>query len=132
MSTAAVSVGKIEILSRKKMPVPTEWANPETGALRPLGGHEPNSNYKGFGLAFFVEIMCGILSGSAYGPNIRKYGNFDQIANLGQCFIAINPTCFAPGFEERLSDLINFIRNMQPVGYFTLFIKKQYFLFVLD
>jgi LDH2 family malate/lactate/ureidoglycolate dehydrogenase len=97
------------------LPVPKEWANPETGALRPLGGHEPNSNYKGFGLAFFVEIFCGILSDSAYGPNIRKYGNFTQGANLGHCFVALNPTYFAPGFEERLSDLMNFIRNMQPV-----------------
>ncbi|XP_015837333.1 uncharacterized oxidoreductase YjmC isoform X2 [Tribolium castaneum] len=114
MATAAVAVGKIEILSRKNLPVPTDWANPKTGAMRPLGGHEPNSNYKGFGLGFFVEVICGILAGSAYGPNIRKYGDLGQIANLGQCFVALNPTYFAPGFEERLTDLLNFIRNMQP------------------
>ena len=27
--------------------------------------------YKGYGLAMMVEIFCGMLSGSTYGPNVR-------------------------------------------------------------
>ncbi|KAJ3649961.1 hypothetical protein Zmor_021674 [Zophobas morio] len=114
MSTATVAHGKVEILGRKKLPVPTEWANPVTGALTPLGGSDPSSNYKGFGLAMFVEILCGILGDSGYGPYVRRYGDVHQAANIGHCFIAVNPNYFAPGFEERLSDLMNYIRNMQP------------------
>lgn len=39
-------------------------------------------------------------------------------ADLGQCFICVDPGCFEPGFEERLSDLLNYLRNMEPVSNF--------------
>jgi LDH2 family malate/lactate/ureidoglycolate dehydrogenase len=83
--------------------------------LLPLGGTEINSGYKGFGLGLMVELFCGILAGSAYGPNIRKWMTATTPANLGQCFVAVDPSCFAPGFEERLSDIISQIKNLTPV-----------------
>ncbi len=59
------------------MPVPLSWGadkdgnptcNPEDiihdGGLLPLGGSEESSGYKGYGLMFMAEILCGILSGS--------------------------------------------------------------------
>ena len=52
-----------------------------------------------------VEIFCGILGGSKYGNNVRRWGfakDGSDPANLGQCFVAIDPECFAPGFSERL------------------------------
>ena len=33
----------------------------------------------------------------------------------GQCFVAINPSAFAPGFEDRLQVLMDNFRNLQPV-----------------
>ncbi|XP_017781988.1 PREDICTED: uncharacterized oxidoreductase YjmC isoform X2 [Nicrophorus vespilloides] len=127
MATTAVAVGKVEIQRRKNEPIPEGWAlGPsgstitdaqmacDNGCLMPLGGKEINSGYKGFGLGMLVEIFCGILGGSTYGPNIRKWGNTSRVADLGQCFIAIDPNCFAPGFEIRMSDLMNYIRNLTP------------------
>ena len=38
-------------------------------------------NLKGYGLAFMVEILCGILAGSNFGPNIRDWKK-SGIANL--------------------------------------------------
>ena len=38
--------------------------------------------YKGYGLAMMVEIFCGILSGGAFGPFVRQWKDFDNIANL--------------------------------------------------
>lgn len=29
-----------------------------------------------------VEILCGVLSGAAYGPNIRRWGTYATVANL--------------------------------------------------
>lgn len=130
MATTAVAVGKIEIQRRKGEPIPSGWAlgpdgeettDPElafhTGCLMPLGGQEVNSGYKGYGLGLLVEIFCGILSGSAYGPHIRNWAvPSDQPANLGQCFIAIDPNCFAPGFQGRLEDLMTHLRNMTPAN----------------
>ncbi|KRT82929.1 hypothetical protein AMK59_4198, partial [Oryctes borbonicus] len=127
MATTAVAVGKLEIARRKGQSIPEGWAQDKEGqittdtnnalsagsCLMPLGGSELNSGYKGYGLACLVEIFCGILAGATYGPNIRKWGNTSRDADLGQCFVAINPQCFAPGFEGRMSDLMNIMRNLK-------------------
>ncbi|KAK9679663.1 Malate/L-lactate dehydrogenase [Popillia japonica] len=118
MATTAVAVGKIEIARRKGAPIPDGWAQDKEGhittdttealargsCLMPLGGSETNSGYKGYGLGFLVEIFCGILGGATYGPNVRKWGTTDRTANLGQCFVAINPQCFAPGTVPTLGN----------------------------
>nr|XP_053652105.1 uncharacterized oxidoreductase YjmC-like [Cherax quadricarinatus] len=126
MATCVVAVGKMEVERRKEKPIPEGWAldkdgNPTTdpeegikGALMPLGGPELHSGYKGYGLGMLVEIFCGILSGGQYGPNVRRWMNTDREADLGQCFVAIDPAFFAPGFEDRMSDLMNYCRGMEP------------------
>ena len=74
----------------------------------PLGGEEINSGYKGYGLGMLVDILCGLMSGSNYGPNIRHWHHYvGEIANLGQFFVAIDPECFAPGFSDRLQVFLN-------------------------
>lgn len=40
----------------------------------------------------------------------------------GQCFIAVDPNSFMPGFEGRMSDLMGICRNQEPVrGFSKLF-----------
>ena len=34
----------------------------------------------------------------------------------GQCFVALDPSVFAPGFEDRLSSLMNYCRVLDPVS----------------
>ena len=38
--------------------------------------------YKGYGLAMMVEILCGVLSGGAFGPNVRTWRTHEKPANL--------------------------------------------------
>nr|CAD7261477.1 unnamed protein product [Timema shepardi] len=129
MATTAVAVGKIEVQRRKNESIPENWAlGPDgrvttdvdvafnTGCLLPLGGTEQSSGYKGYGLGLLVETFCGILGGSLYGPNVRRWmqtSSGDKV-NLGQCFIAVDPECFAPGFQGRMSDLLGYLRGMEP------------------
>ncbi|PNF39234.1 malate dehydrogenase [Cryptotermes secundus] len=128
MATTAVAVGKIEMQRRKGEPITEGWAQDpqgqsttdadlafKTGCLMPLGGPEITSGYKGYGLGLLVETFCGVLAGSAFGPNIRRWmENTDRPADLGQCFVAINPQFFAPGFEDRMSSLMDHLRSMHP------------------
>ncbi len=118
MSTSSVAVGKIEMQMRKGEDLPSKgWAlgsdgKPTTDAkeaffngkgLMPLGGEEINSGYKGYGLGMLIDILCGLLPNSAYGPHVRHWHNYSgQVANLGHFFVALDPECFAPGFGERL------------------------------
>jgi len=70
--------------------------------LCPLGGSELNSGYKGYGLGMAVDLICGLMGGANVGPNIRLWTNHDVPANLGQCFIAVDPNFFAPDLPSRL------------------------------
>lgn len=129
MATTTVAVGKIEVLNRRNESIPEGWAQDSEGrittdagvalktgsGLMPLGGAEDTAGYKGYGLAMLVEVFCGMLGGSAYGPNIHRWGDCDRVADLGQCFVAVDPSCFAPGFEDRLDDLMCQLRNLPPV-----------------
>jgi len=64
---------------------------------------------------YTVTITMINFEGAAYGPKVRKWMTATVPANLGQGFVAINPDCFAPGFEERLSDLLGILRGLPPV-----------------
>ncbi|KAG6454803.1 uncharacterized oxidoreductase YjmC [Manduca sexta] len=129
MATTAVAVGKLEMQRRKGEPLPSGWAqgpdgketlDPElaikTSCLMPLGGGEKTSGYKGFGLAAVVELFSGISSGANYGHKIRPWSHSGSggPANLGHCLVAVNPCCFAEGFGDRLADMIQHWRKLEP------------------
>ncbi|XP_017875451.1 uncharacterized protein LOC108622231 [Ceratina calcarata] len=129
MATTAVALGKIELAVRKKENIPEGWALGSDGkvttnseeafkaaTLMPLGGEERNSGYKGYGLALMVEVLCGILSGSQFGPNIRKWTDKKKIADLGHCFMAIDPEAFGCGSKARLTELLQQLRELPKIG----------------
>ena len=65
-----------------------------------------------------VDTFAGLLAGAAFGPFVRHWlEGLDKEPNLGQCFVAIDPQCFAPGFEDRMTQLIDYLRNMEPVSF---------------
>lgn len=82
--------------------------------LYPLGGDETHSGFKGYGLAMMVETLCGILGDANYAHKIRRWGTTQEDANLGQVFMAIDPKIFAPGFEGRMTDMLQYVRNLEP------------------
>lgn len=96
-----------------------ETVNPveamDRGGLSPLGGAEITGGYKGFGLAMMVDVFCGILSGSAFGTDIKRWkGQEERIHNLGHCFIAVNPKVYTDGFEDRMQASMDQYRNLEP------------------
>lgn len=127
MATSAVALGKVELHDRRVDPIPEGWGcdsqgklttDPKKvlsgGGLVPIGGSEATGGYKGYGLGMMVEMFCGILAGAEYSKHIRTWKETDRVANLGQCFVAINPENFALGFTERMSDLMSIHRKMVP------------------
>lgn len=124
MATSVVALGKIEIASRREEKIPHGWAIDKDGksvddpnsftALLPLGGLEESSGYKGYGLATMIEIFTSVLSGATVAPHVRKWTHNHVVADLGHCFVAINPEFFAPGFEDRMSRLTGDLRSQEP------------------
>ena len=82
-ATTTVPRGKLEVYQRKDKALNPGWAidaeghptlaAPEAlkGALLPLGGHGvDNGGHKGYGLGMLVDILCGVLSGGAFGNTL--------------------------------------------------------------
>lgn len=79
----------------------------------------PAGAYKGYGLSFMVEILCALLSGMPFGPNIgHMYKDpLDKKRNLGQFFMAIRIDAFVdvPEFKQRLKQLSDELRSNEPL-----------------
>lgn len=102
MSTSVVARGKIRRALRMKQPIPTGWAldadgeptmDPEAamrGTLLPVGGP------KGYGMAFFVDLVTGLLSGSKFSRDVRTFHQPLGPTGVGVIALAIDVSRFMP------------------------------------
>lgn len=114
MASSVVARGKIRFAASQNQPIPLGWAldadgqpteDPHDaieGTMLPIGGP------KGYGLALIVDVLSGVLSGSAYGPNIVSLHEMTRDVAGGFVLQAIDISAFADPdeFEKRLQDLI--------------------------
>jgi len=97
-SLSSVSGGKILLASKKGEKIPMDWAtdidgqptdDPESafaGFLLPVGG------YKGLGLAYAVELLCGVMTGGVFLDQMKgMYKHPDEPSLTSHLMIAINP-----------------------------------------
>lgn len=66
----------------------------EARAAVPLGG--PTYGYKGYGLAFMIDLLCGALNGMAFGRHINSmYEQLEAPRKIGHLMVALDPGRFA-------------------------------------
>jgi LDH2 family malate/lactate/ureidoglycolate dehydrogenase len=127
MATTTVAVNKIYNAAAKgETTIPSGWAMDAGGAptndvqtalaglLMPLGG------YKGSGLAFLVEILCGVLSGGAMSSEVGGLYLLDCPSATGQCFLALDVARYMPieEFRARVGALVRHVKSARPAeGY---------------
>lgn len=125
MATSAVAAGKIRVARNQKKPTGDGWivdkegrptTNPEDfyagGALLPLGG---NQGHKGYGLAFMIEILSGILARAGTAALQRT-----QLSN-GTFIIAMDIQAFVPmeTFLDEVETLIDYMKATPPAPGFS-------------
>jgi ureidoglycolate dehydrogenase (NAD+) len=84
----------------------------EAQAGIPLGG--PTYGYKGYGLAFAIDVLCGLLNGMTFGRHINgMYEELDRPRKIGHFLVAIDPSRFAGGdtLEAQIDALIEDLRT---------------------
>ena len=116
MATSVVARGKIRRAAQKGEPIPSGWAldgkgQPTTnaadaynGLILPLGGP------KGSGLSLMMEVLAGVMSGAAFGGEVRnQYSDFEAPQNVGHCIIALRPDLAIPAaaFRQRMDELVD-------------------------
>ena len=89
MATSEAAMGKIRMAEKARRPIPDNWAvrsdgTPTTDAGEAVAGMLlPSGGPKGFGLAFVIDLMCGLLSGGAVGEEVRPlYGDLGALRLL--------------------------------------------------
>jgi ureidoglycolate dehydrogenase (NAD+) len=78
----------------------------------PLGG--PTYGYKGYGLAFSIDVLCGLLNGMTFGRHINgMYEDLTEPRKIGHFVMAIDPARFAGGdtMEAQVDALIADLRT---------------------
>jgi LDH2 family malate/lactate/ureidoglycolate dehydrogenase len=102
MSSSLVARGKIRRAQRLGEKIPLGWALDDSGAptedpaaalkgtLLPIGGP------KGYGLAFMVDVLAGMLSGAAFGRDIKSFHELMGPTEVGALALAINIERFMP------------------------------------
>ena len=100
-STSMINRGKIRRASKlgKKIPYGValdKFGNITTDANRALKGTQlPIATFKGSGLAWMVDILSGVLTGSSHsGKTKDPFDDFSGPQNMGHLFITINPKIF--------------------------------------
>ena len=96
---------------------PTTDPNAARAAV-PLGG--PIYGYKGYGLAFVIDLLCGAMNGMTFGRRINNmYEELDQPRKIGHLLVAIDPGRFAGGdtLEATIDACIEDLRTQGPIQY---------------
>jgi LDH2 family malate/lactate/ureidoglycolate dehydrogenase len=78
------------------------------GFLLPFGGH------KGFGLAVVVEVLAGVLTGSAIGREVGSlFVDYDRAQNTGHFLLALDPAHFLgpEEFRAKREYLVRWIKD---------------------
>jgi ureidoglycolate dehydrogenase (NAD+) len=121
MATSNVALGKILHARDQGISIPDDWGvdkagNPTTDPhqveyLLPFGGP------KGYGLGMVVDIMSGVLAGTAFGPHITKmYGDYEKKRKLGHFVLVIHPAYFTDldRFLTNVDQMIEEIHQVKP------------------
>ncbi len=129
MATTTVAMGKLEIAKRLGKPLRPGWAidargratlDPDAGmagALLPLGGFGvENGGHKGYGLGLLSDILCGVLAGGVFVPDMpSRYGLLEG-AIVSHFFAAIRIDAFrdVATFKRDVSRLLGELRASEP------------------
>lgn len=120
MTTSVVAEGKVRVKRARGEKLPAGWIldaagrpstdpadlyGPPAGSLTPLGGA---AGYKGFGLAFMIDVLSGALGGAGCSrpdpPPLRGNGVFLQV---------LNPAVFgaAERFPKEVAGLADYVKS---------------------
>ncbi|WP_404312123.1 Ldh family oxidoreductase [Agrococcus terreus] len=112
MALSAVALGKIIEAERAGREIPAGWATDAEGAptTDPSAARRglllPAAGAKGFGLAFFIEVLTSILGGGEGGEARSLYKQVDAPNDCSHVFLAIDASRFEAASESPVADRV--------------------------
>jgi LDH2 family malate/lactate/ureidoglycolate dehydrogenase len=119
MANTAVARGKIYLAAERGEPIPASWAadehgRPTTNAADALQGLIlPMAGHKGYVLAFMMDVLSGVLTGSNFGTQVVGPYVPDRRSGCGHLLITIDVNAMMPlaAFNQRMETLIDEIKD---------------------
>ena len=122
-ATSVVAGNKIRLAHRLGTEIPPGWLGDEQGSpimepvdapstlnnLLPLGSTRESGSHKGYGLSCIVDILSGVLSGTAYGmvPGRPNFSHFVGAYNI-EAFTEVDQ------FKELMDDFLRTLKSTPP------------------
>ena len=119
-STSVINRGKIRRAHKLGEKIPYGVALNKSGIITTnakealLGTQLPIASFKGSGLAWMVDILSGVLTGSSHGGKTKDpFDDFTGPQNVGHLFITINPKVFiGKSFVKEMKKNIKLVKKL--------------------
>ena len=124
IACSVVARSKIRQAVKNGESIPKDWAvdaegNPTDDPVKAIDGMlNAIGGYKGFGLALTVDILAGLLSGSAFGGEVKALNAPKGFSRYGFFLMAIDPKVFLEEEEytEKMDQLIDNVKSCGEPG----------------
>ena len=115
-----INRGKIRRAEKLGLKIPFGVALNKKGKITTVakqalqGTQLPIAGFKGSGLAWMVDILSGVLTGSSHGGKTKDpFDDFSGPQNIGHLFITINPNVFSGNnFLKEMKKNIKLVKKL--------------------
>ncbi|MDB5361721.1 MAG: putative oxidoreductase YbiC [Rhodospirillales bacterium] len=121
IANTSVARGKIYLARQNGVPIPPGWAinaqgEPTTDPAEALSGIiQPMAGHKGYAISVIMDVLSGILTGSAFGPGVAGPYQPDKRSGAGHLLIALNVAAFQSltEFNTRIEAMIAGLKGVK-------------------
>ena len=121
-SISMINRGKIRVASRNNQKIPEgvaldKFGKPTRDAKKALKGVQlPIASFKGSGLAWMVDILSGVLTGSNHAGRVKDpFDDFSGPQNIGHLFITFKTNLFVKDYNSRIKNNIKTIKKLPKI-----------------
>ncbi len=121
-SISMINRGKIRVAARNNQKIPEgvaldKFGKPTIDAKKALAGVQlPISGFRGSGLAWMVDILSGVLTGSNHSGKVKDpFDDFSGPQNIGHLFITFKTNLFVNNFNSRIRNNIKTIKRLPKI-----------------
>ena len=121
-SISMINRGKIRVAAANNEKIPEgvaldKYGKPTTNAKQALQGVQlPIAGFRGSGLAWMVDILSGVLTGSNHAGKVKDpFDDFSGPQNIGHLIITFKSNLFVRNFNNRIKNNIQIIKRLPKI-----------------
>ena len=121
-SVSMINRGKIRMAAKMGEKIPKyvaldKFGYPTTDAKKALAGVQlPIAGFRGSGLAWMIDILAGVFTGSNHGGKVKDpFDDFTGPQNIGHLFIVMKPNLFNKNYNQEIKENIKRIKKLPKI-----------------